>query len=267
MLKATPQEVDSPVPSTSEPASGNQTPPVAKVNGSDSATSSTPGSAEKDKGDRGRERSEKHKPKRRDRKDHDRDRADKDTARDADAEGGSGEKEDDAEGTTTSPPKPELDTSGSPAPGSDAGPQSPRTDSTGVHTPTSRKPNRNPWMLFVRFPNTANETELRDFFGEAKGGIVRVSFASPLNGRERKFAYVEFGDEQAMKAGLDKHEEELNGGKPEVKLSERDPPREHYHYRGRGGRGGPRGGAFARRGFASAGLVREGAAPKTNGDT
>jgi len=36
---------------------------------------------------------------------------------------------------------------------------------------------------------------------------VRVSFASPFNGRERKFAYVEFGDEQAMKAGLEKHEE------------------------------------------------------------
>jgi len=57
--------------------------------------------------------------------------------------------------------------------------------------------------------------------------------------------------------------QELNGGKPEVQRSDRDPP---HNYRGRGGRGGPRG-AFARRGFASAGLVREGAAPKTNGDT
>lgn len=27
-----------------------------------------------------------------------------------------------------------------------------------------------------------------------------------MNGRERKFAYVEFGDEEAMKAGLEKHE-------------------------------------------------------------
>ena len=117
---------------------------------------------------------------------------------------------------------------------------------------------------------------------------MRVNFPSPYNGRERKFAYVEFGDEDAMKAGLEKHGEvcltlsfrsfcrsnpmtvfhpqELNGGKPEVKRSERD-PREHHHYRGRGGRGGPRGGAFARRGFAYAGLVREGGAPKTNGDT
>ena len=60
--------------------------------------------------------------------------------------------------------------------------------------------------------------------------------------------------------------QELNGGKPEVQRSDRDPPRDHHNYRGRGGRGGPRG-AFARRGFASAGLVREGAAPKTNGDT
>ena len=60
------------------------------------------------------------------------------------------------------------------------------------------------------------------------------------------------------------HPQELNGGKPEVSRS--DPTREHHNYRGRGGRGGPRGG-FARRGFASAGLVREGGAPKTNGDT
>ena len=167
-LKATPQEADAPVPSTSEPASGNQSPPVAKVNGGDS--SSTPGSAEKNKGDRGRERSEKHKPKRRDYKDHDHDPAAKEIARDADAEGGSDERKDDAE-VATSPPKPELDTSGSPAPGSDAGPQSPRTDSTGIHTPTSRKPSRHPWTLFVRFPNTANETELRNFFGEAKSGV------------------------------------------------------------------------------------------------
>jgi hypothetical protein len=116
---------------------------------------------------------------------------------------------------------------------------------------------------------------------------VRINFPSSYNGRERKIAYVEFGDEETMKAGLEKHEEvclvlschspycsnpmtvfypqELNGGKPEVKRSDRDHPREHHNYRGRG-RGGPRG-AFVRRGFASAGLVRDGGAPKTNGDT
>ena len=73
---------------------------------------------------------------------------------------------------STTPPK--LDTAGSPAPGSDAGPVSPRTDSTGIHTPTSRKPNRNPWTLFVRLTSATNETELREFFGEAKDGVRTV---------------------------------------------------------------------------------------------
>lgn len=168
--KATPQGPDalSPpraVPSTSEPTSGKETPPILKVNGGDST--SAPGSAEKDKGERDRE---KHKPNKRkdNRKDHDRDRAGKDAARDADAEG-SGEKKEDTAGTTA-PPKPEVDTTGSPAPGSDTGPQSPRTESTGARTPTTRK-GRHPWTLFVRLQSTANETDLREFFREAKDGV------------------------------------------------------------------------------------------------
>lgn len=36
---------------------------------------------------------------------------------------------------------------------------------------------------------------------------MRVHFPLPYNGRERKFAYVEFGDEESMKAGLEKHEQ------------------------------------------------------------
>ena len=176
--KVTPQEPDGPsvqpVPSTSEPASGKETPPVTKVNGSDSAAASTPGSAEKDKGERDRERSDRYKVKRKDQKGRDRDHVDKETARDVDAEGSSGERKDDAVATTTTPPKPELDTAGSPAPGSDPGPVSPRTDSTGVHTPTGRKSNRNPWTLFVRLPDITNETELREFFGEAKDGVRSV---------------------------------------------------------------------------------------------
>ena len=175
--KATPQGPDTLSPpraahSASETTSGKETPPVVKVNGSDSASASTPGSTEKDKGERGRERFEKHnKPKRKDRRDHDRDRAGKDAARDADAEGSGGERKDDA-ATTTAPPKPELDTTGSPAPGSDVGPQSPRTESTGTRTPTIRKQGRNhPWTLFVRLQSTTNETDLRDFFREAKEGV------------------------------------------------------------------------------------------------
>jgi hypothetical protein len=34
-----------------------------------------------------------------------------------------------------------------------------------------------------------------------------VTFPAPFNGRERKIAYVEFGEEEAMKAGLEKHAE------------------------------------------------------------
>jgi len=38
--------------------------------------------------------------------------------------------------------------------------------------------------------------------------ITRVHFPGPLfNGRDRKIAYVEFGDEETMKAGLEKHKE------------------------------------------------------------
>ena len=162
--KATPQGPDalSPpraIPSTSDPTSGKETPPVLKVNGSDSA--SAPGSGEKDKGERDRERLDKHRPKKKDRKDHDRDRAGKDAD----------ERKDDAAATTAAPPKPEVDTTGSPAPGSDAGPQSPRTESTGTRTPTTRKQGRHPWTLFVRLQSTTNETDLRDFFREAKDGV------------------------------------------------------------------------------------------------
>jgi len=125
--------------------------------------------AEKDKGERDRE---KHKPnKRKDRRDHERDRAGKDAARDVDAEGSGGERKDDAAATTAVPPKPQVDTTGSPAPGSDTGPQSPRTESTGTRTPTTRKQGRHPWTLFVRLPSTTNETDLRDFFKEAKDGV------------------------------------------------------------------------------------------------
>jgi hypothetical protein len=243
----------------SGPTSGKETPPIPKVNGSDSASASTPGSAEKDRGEQDRERSEKHKFKRKERRDYDRD-----AGKDADAEGSGGEKKDD-DVATTAPPKPDLDTTGSPAPGSDAGPQSPRTESTGTRTPTTRKRNH-PWTLYVRrLPLTTNEPELREFFGEAKGGILRVFFPSAYN-RERKIAYVDFVDQEAMNAGLEKHAEKLNDEVPEVVRSERDSRDHNSGYRGGRGRGN-RGGGFARRGFADAGLAARGGGPKTNGDT
>lgn len=39
--------------------------------------------------------------------------------------------------------------------------------------------------------------------------ITRVHFPASYNGRERKIAYVEFTDEDAMNAGLEKHAEVL----------------------------------------------------------
>jgi hypothetical protein len=37
--------------------------------------------------------------------------------------------------------------------------------------------------------------------------IIRVHFPPPRGGEDRKIAYVEFGDEEGMKAGLEKHAE------------------------------------------------------------
>ncbi len=152
-------------PPTSNPASGKETPPIVKVNGNESATASTPGSVERE---RNREKSEKYKAKKKERKE--RDHAEREAVREAGSEGGNDEKKGDS-ATTTGPAKPSVDTTSSPVPGSDGGPLSPRTDSTGARTPTSRKQSRNPWTLFIRLPNTTTETVLRDFFGEAKNGV------------------------------------------------------------------------------------------------
>ena len=45
------------------------------------------------------------------------------------------------------------------------------TDSPGTRTPTSRRPPRNPYTLFMRTSVPANEEEIRNFFGEAKSGV------------------------------------------------------------------------------------------------
>jgi cytoskeletal protein RodZ len=53
--------------------------------------------------------------------------------------------------------------------------KSPATDSasTGVRTPTSKRPARNPWTIFMRMAVPADEPEVREFFGEAKDGVRR----------------------------------------------------------------------------------------------
>jgi hypothetical protein len=44
-------------------------------------------------------------------------------------------------------------------------------ESPGVRTPTSRRPQRHPWTLFMRFACVADEQEIRDFFGDTKAGV------------------------------------------------------------------------------------------------
>ncbi|KAF9458002.1 hypothetical protein BDZ94DRAFT_1201831 [Collybia nuda] len=149
--------------------------------------------------------------------------------------------------------------------------KSPVTDagSGGLRTPKLTRPPRNPWTIFMRMQVQVTEPELREFFGEAASGITKINWPTAYQGRPR-LAYVEFGDEEAMKAGLEKHAEKLKDTVPEVKqATDRESRGENPHPhrggpgRGRGGRGG--GGAYAARGFAAAGLTR-GNGPRGNGD-
>ena len=103
-------------------------------------------------------------------------------------------------------------------------------ESNGTRTPTSRKPARNPWTLFVRTQVGANEADIREFFGEHRTGvgltlcvtfavlryllqIIRVNYPQNHAGKAQKIAYVEFGDEEAMKAALEGHAE-VSGCRP-----------------------------------------------------
>lgn len=42
---------------------------------------------------------------------------------------------------------------------------------SGRQTPTFRKPMRSPWTLHLRAPATVQDSEVRDFFGDAKRGV------------------------------------------------------------------------------------------------
>ena len=44
-------------------------------------------------------------------------------------------------------------------------------ESNGARTPTSQKPSRNPWTLFLRMQIGATEAEIRDFFGEHNAAV------------------------------------------------------------------------------------------------
>ncbi|KAG8783878.1 hypothetical protein FS842_007102, partial [Serendipita sp. 407] len=116
---------------------------------------------------------------------------------------------------------------------------SPSAETGGGHTPTSRRGPRNPWTLFVKhLPVPVTEEEIKDFFGEARNGIIHVKIPQSYQGgakSQRHFAYVEFGDEEAMKAGLAKKAEKLRDATPQVSVAEDN--REPGSGRGRG-RGG-----------------------------
>lgn len=81
--------------------------------------------------------------------------------------------------------------------------------------------------------------------------------------RARPFVYVEFGDDETMKVGLEKNEEKMGEGTVSVQIAT---DREERADRGvRGGFRRGRGGGYAARGFAAAGLTR-GSRPHTNGE-
>jgi predicted phosphodiesterase len=134
--------------------------------------------------------------------------------------------------------------------------RSPIADSSsgGNRTPTRPKPQRNPWTLFMRMTISANEAELREYYGEAASGITRISYPSSFAGRNQKIAYVEFGDEDAMRAGLENRAAKLKETIPDVvQATDRETRQAESQGRGRGrGRG-----SFVARGFAAAGLTHK----------
>ncbi|KAL0949104.1 hypothetical protein HGRIS_009193 [Hohenbuehelia grisea] len=155
--------------------------------------------------------------------------------------------------------------------------KSPTTESSGVRTPLRGKPPRHPWTLFMKVntPGPLPEEDVREFFQDAKSGITRVTFPQVFSNRPYRIAFIDFGDEEAMNAGLQKHAEKILDTVPEVKQAT---DRDARGSDGPRGRGRGRGGAFAARGFAAAGLTRGsfhgrnnapasgGDGPKTGGD-
>ncbi|KAJ6534023.1 hypothetical protein DFH09DRAFT_993244 [Mycena vulgaris] len=142
-----------------------------------------------------------------------------------------------------------------------------KSPTEGARTPKSARASRNPWTIFMKMSASISvaDPDVREFFGEAKGGITKITLPPPFAGRPQRLGYVEFGDEEAMRAGLEKHLPKIKDTVPEVKqATERaDPPhRGGGPVRGRG-RGGGGGGGYAARGFAAAGLTR--GAPRGDG--
>ena len=149
------------------PASGHETP---KLNGSQQ------GQAALDKADRERAKRERKKERKQ------QERAERDAAAAATKEGGEvvgSPQNARAEIDLSSPPPPksgkatpEVATVGTIGEArADDGVISPATESTGARTPTSKRPARNPWTIFMRMTNPASESEVREFFGDTKEGV------------------------------------------------------------------------------------------------
>ncbi|KZT40691.1 hypothetical protein SISSUDRAFT_983006 [Sistotremastrum suecicum HHB10207 ss-3] len=92
------------------------------------------------------------------------------------------------------------------SPGGASGPESSGTGGRATPNTTRHTPQRNPWTLFMKLPAPAVDAEVREFFQTAKDGITKINMPSGHFGRGR-VVFVEFGDEEAMKAGLAQHAE------------------------------------------------------------
>ncbi|KIJ32329.1 hypothetical protein M422DRAFT_184543 [Sphaerobolus stellatus SS14] len=141
-----------------------------------------------------------------------------------------------------------------------ATPFSPTDSNNGARTPTGTRPKRqhHPWTLFIKLPGPCTDMDIREFFQDAKDGITAIKFPNSHFGRAR-VAFIEFGDEEAMKGGLAKHAEKLKDQVINVTIAderERERPSDRGGFGGRGGGRGGRGGGFAQRAAAQAGLVR-----------
>ncbi|KZT13176.1 uncharacterized protein LAESUDRAFT_719501 [Laetiporus sulphureus 93-53] len=252
----TPITSDKPLPPHLAPKSKPSTPPP------NASTSPSAPETPKDAKPNGADKLERKKERKKERKQQE--RAERDVAKD----GGSKPATPVPEGAGSPTGHQIKSGKATPDVGAEAKPEdrvtSPATESTGVRTPTGRRPPRNPWTIFMRLQVSADEQEVREFFGDAKAGITRVNYPPTYAGREKKIVYIEFGDEAAMKAGLTHSGEKLKDTIPEVKQATDKESRTGENggpgrgYGGRGGFRGGRGGGFAARGLAGAGLTRGG---------
>ncbi|TFY55039.1 hypothetical protein EVJ58_g8501 [Rhodofomes roseus] len=196
-------------PPPNAPSSGRETPKDAKTNG---------GPSPADKAERERAKKERKKERKQ------QERAEREAATVTKEKEGGSKPPTPLPEAASSPPPPGQAKSGKGTPdllgdvkNDDGGLTSPATESTGARTPTSRRPPRNPWTIFMRMAEPASEQEVREFYGEAKAGITKVTYPQNFPGRQQKMCYVEFGDEAAMKAGLERQGDKLKDFVPELK--------------------------------------------------